>query len=118
MKGVIASVLVVLAIMVQVMVEPIEAFTCGELAMKVMPCAPYVTGSAVQPSPECCNGVKTLKSMMVTKDDTREMCKCLKAAASAYPSIKDEAIAALPDKCGAPLPFTISKNMNCDKINP
>ncbi|KAF5187717.1 Non-specific lipid-transfer protein, partial [Thalictrum thalictroides] len=113
MKGVIICVLVVLA-MVQVMVKPIEAFTCGDLAMKVMACAPYVTGFADQPSPECCNGVKQIKAMMVTKDDTREMCKCLKIAASAYPKIKDAALAALPDKCGAPLPFTISKNMDCN----
>ncbi|PIA34124.1 hypothetical protein AQUCO_03900205v1 [Aquilegia coerulea] len=117
MKLVIISVLVVLS-MVQVIVKPIEAFNCAEIAMKVTSCAPFVIGSAVQPSPECCNGVKQLKAMMVTKNDKREICNCLKIAASAYPKLKDAAIAALPAKCGAPLPFTISKNMNCNTLNP
>ncbi|PIA30427.1 hypothetical protein AQUCO_05500001v1 [Aquilegia coerulea] len=116
MKGVmIISVLVVFS-MVQVIVKPIEAFTCVELAMKVIPCASFVIGSAVQPSPECCNGVKQLKTMLVTRNDKRAMCNCLKMAASAFPKLKDEAITSLPAKCGAPLPFTISKNMNCDTI--
>ncbi|KAF5177443.1 Non-specific lipid-transfer protein [Thalictrum thalictroides] len=114
MKGVIISVLVVLA-MVQVIVKPIEALICGDIANEVLLCSPYLTGSVVQPSSECCNGVKQIKTMLVTRDDKHQMCNCLKWAVSNYHDIKDEALAALPAKCDTTLPYTISKNMDCDK---
>ncbi|KAF5197769.1 Non-specific lipid-transfer protein cw18 [Thalictrum thalictroides] len=116
MKGVIIAVLVVLAI-VQVMVRPIEAFDCGDIGLKVIWCAPYLTGYEVQPSFECCNGVKIIKTMLATRDDKIQICNCLKWAVTNYrsPEIKDAPLAALPVKCGTTLPYTISKNMDCDK---
>ncbi|PIA34125.1 hypothetical protein AQUCO_03900206v1 [Aquilegia coerulea] len=113
MKGVIIGFLVVLC-MVEVMVEPVEAYTCGDVKTKIIPCGPYITGETPIPSPVCCHEVKQFKTMGVT---SRHICICLKAVRSAYPDLKEAAVAALPVKCGITLPFTISKNIDCNKIN-
>ncbi|KAF5187361.1 Non-specific lipid-transfer protein [Thalictrum thalictroides] len=112
MKGVILGVIVVLA-----MVLPRQAFNCMDVTKSLVQCSSYVIGPAHEPSKPCCDGVKQLKAMAVTGDDKRQICSCCKNAASHYGAkLKNDAVTALPAKCGAPLPFTISKSFDCDSI--
>ncbi|KAF5200442.1 hypothetical protein FRX31_009970 [Thalictrum thalictroides] len=112
MKGVMIIGLLVMLSMV-LMVKPIEAITCPGVGPMVRSCMNYLVGITDNLSRICCGRMWKIKTMMVTTDDKRQMCNCLKRTASGQ-KIKEAAIAALPARCGLLLPFTISKNMNCD----
>ena len=115
MNKVIISVLVVLAT-VQLMVEPSQAVNCVDVDKSLVKCISYLTGAVPLPAEGCCDGVKQLKGMVATTADRRQACTCVKTAAAKYQNIKDDAVSALPTKCGTPLSFPISKNINCDTI--
>ncbi|KAJ4710664.1 Non-specific lipid-transfer protein [Melia azedarach] len=91
MKGALIAMLVFVAI-VQVMVKPGEAVTCGQV--------------------ECVFG--PLHSL---SDCRRNSCtrSAVMAAAARYPSIKEDAASSLPQKCGVAMDIPISKTTNCAK---
>ncbi|KAG5538719.1 hypothetical protein RHGRI_019321 [Rhododendron griersonianum] len=111
MKGVVIAI-VVLA-MVQLMVEPSQAVTCGQVDACLVPCMSYLMAGGT-PQPACCEGVKNLKGMASTTADKRAACNCVKAAANRYPNIKDDVAQALPAKCGVQMDIPVSKTTNCD----
>ncbi|RZC72414.1 hypothetical protein C5167_035597 [Papaver somniferum] len=113
MMKVYVCVVVVLA-MVQLMVEPSQAFTCSDVDKSLVQCMPYLVGSAPQPVTACCDGVKQIKGMATTTDEKRQACGCVKDAANKYQNIKEDAASGLPTKCGVPLSYPISKNIDCN----
>ncbi|KAA8515854.1 hypothetical protein F0562_019033 [Nyssa sinensis] len=115
MKGVVISMIVVLA-MIQFMVKPGQAISCGQVDASLAPCVPYLTGGG-NPAPACCDGVKNIKGMAATTADRRAACNCVKDAANRYSNLKDDAAQALPAKCGVQMNIPISKSTNCDVIN-
>ncbi|XP_009607860.1 non-specific lipid-transfer protein 1-like [Nicotiana tabacum] len=115
MKGIIISAIAVLA-MIQFMVEPGQALTCGQVDASLAPCIPYLTQGG-NPGAACCNGVNALKGMAQNTADKRAACNCVKAAANKYANLKEDAAQALPSKCGVTLDITVSKSVNCDMIN-
>ncbi|KAM7259744.1 hypothetical protein ACFE04_015485 [Oxalis oulophora] len=116
MKGVVISMVVVLAmIMMVMMIKPSEAaVSCPEVDSSVAPCVAYLTGGAT-PSAACCAGVTKITNIAKTIDDKRAACECLKIAATRIPNINQDAASALPQKCGVPFNIPISKNTNCAK---
>ncbi|XP_011031956.1 PREDICTED: non-specific lipid-transfer protein A-like [Populus euphratica] len=117
MKGGILSVLVAVA-MVQFMVNPGEAITCGDVNSDLAACVSYLTGKGGDfPPPECCAGGIKLKESAVSIADKQAACECVKAAAARIPDIKDEAASSLPAKCKVQADFPISKNFNCADIH-
>ncbi|CAL5331288.1 unnamed protein product [Camellia sinensis] len=78
MKGVVI-VMVVLA-MIQLMVEPSRAISCGQVDGYLAPCVPYLIGGSGSPAPTCCDGVKNIKGMASTTADKRAACNCMKQA--------------------------------------
>ncbi|KAI5665641.1 hypothetical protein M9H77_15494 [Catharanthus roseus] len=117
MKGVfkVAMSLVVLAAVVHFMAMPSEAISCGQVESSLAPCLQYLLGGGT-PSGTCCTGVKTLNGMLYSKLDRQTACNCLKSAAQRNPSIKPDAAASLPGKCGVSLPVPISPTTNCNAI--
>ncbi|XP_033513497.2 non-specific lipid-transfer protein 1-like [Nicotiana tomentosiformis] len=115
MKGIIISAIAVLA-MIQFMVEPGQALTCGQVDASLAPCIPYLTQGG-DPSAACCIGVTALKGMAQNTADKRAACNCVKATANRYANLKEDAAQALPNKCGVTLDITVSKSVNCDMIN-
>ncbi|XP_022759483.1 non-specific lipid-transfer protein A-like [Durio zibethinus] len=113
MKGVVISVLVVLA-MVQFMVKPGQAtVTCPQVNDALRDCIPYLTSGAGNPTVACCGGVDRLQKMASTTADKQAACNCAKDAAARIPAIKEDAAASLPAKCNVQVNFPISKNTNC-----
>ncbi|KAJ4824837.1 hypothetical protein Tsubulata_037387, partial [Turnera subulata] len=113
MKGVVISMLVVLA-MVQFMAKPGEAITCGEVNSYLVSCLPYLSGQVATPPGPCCAGVSKLKDSAATTADRQAACNCVKAAAAALPNIKDDAASSLPAKCNVQIGIPISRNVNCN----
>ena len=115
MKGVVISVLVVLA-MVQFMVKPGQAaVSCKEVSVSLAPCISYLTSGAGNPTTACCDGVGKLQKMAQTTADKQAACNCVKDAAAHLPDIKEDAAASLPAKCNVQVSFPISKSTNCQK---
>lgn len=97
------------------------ALSCSTVYNTLMPCLGYVQSGGVVPR-ECCTGIQRLVSAARTTPDRRAVCTCLKdvaAGAAGGPYISRAA--GLPGRCGVPLPFKISPNVNCNsyvKQNP
>ena len=111
MKGVVIAMVVL--VMINVMVEPGRAISCGQVDVALAPCVPYLTGGG-NPVPKCCDGVKDIKWMASSNIDKRAACNCVKAAANRYPSLKNDAAEALPTKCGVEIDIPVSRTTNCD----
>ncbi|GMP42638.1 hypothetical protein CsSME_00012309 [Camellia sinensis var. sinensis] len=115
MKGVVI-VMVVLA-MIQLMVEPSRAISCGQVDGYLAPCVPYLIGGSGSPAPTCCGGVKNIKGMASTTADNRAACNCVKQAADRCSNLKDDAAQSLAAKCSVQMDIPVSWTTNCDIIN-
>ncbi|KAK6943612.1 Bifunctional inhibitor/plant lipid transfer protein/seed storage helical domain [Dillenia turbinata] len=115
MKGGVMLVAAALA-MVMFMVRPGEALTCAQVDTALAPCIPFLTGSAPAPESGCCDGVKSIKSMVASPADKQAACNCVKEAANRYTNIKDDAASALPSKCGVDIGVPISRSVDCTKV--
>ncbi|KAJ4726418.1 Non-specific lipid-transfer protein [Melia azedarach] len=109
-----AVILMLVVALVQFMVKPGEAVTCGQVDASLASCIPYLMAGG-SPSAACCDGVKNLKTITPTTADKRAACDCVKAAAAKYPNIKEDAASSLPKKCGVDMNIPISKTTDCAK---
>ncbi|XP_051132636.1 non-specific lipid-transfer protein 1-like [Andrographis paniculata] len=110
------AVIAILAVF-QLVVQPGQAVTCGQVDAALLPCIGFLVGKEASPSAACCSGVKTVKSLGQTPADKRACCSCVKAAAGKYSNLKDEAAQSLPTKCQVQLDIPISRDVDCDKIH-
>ncbi|XP_022872303.1 non-specific lipid-transfer protein A-like [Olea europaea var. sylvestris] len=108
----IVKVVAILAV-IQLLVQPGQAITCGQVDAALAPCIPYLTGGG-EPSGACCGGVKAIQGMAQTTADKRACCTCVKAAANRYANLKDDAAQALPMKCGVSMDIPVSRSVNCE----
>ncbi|CAK9186108.1 unnamed protein product [Ilex paraguariensis] len=114
MKGIVVTLLVVLA-MATFVARPSEAvITCGQVQASLSQCIGYLMQGGT-PSVECCAGVKSLKDLTQSQSDRQAACECLKKAAADHPNIKPDAASDLPKKCGVPSSVPISPTVNCQK---
>ncbi|XP_020241949.1 non-specific lipid-transfer protein 8-like [Asparagus officinalis] len=89
---------------------------CSDVLKDLIPCVSYLTSNSGSPSTTCCNGVTTLASAASTTADRRAACSCIMNVVSKVkPNV--EAAKALPGSCNTTLPFTVSPNMDCSKID-
>ncbi|KAK6943611.1 Bifunctional inhibitor/plant lipid transfer protein/seed storage helical domain [Dillenia turbinata] len=102
--------------MVLFMVRPGNALNCAQVDTALVPCVPFLTGSAPVPASGCCDGVRSIKSMVASPADKQAACNCVKEAANRYTNIKDDAAAALPNKCGVDIGVPISRSVDCTKV--
>ncbi|XP_073119594.1 non-specific lipid-transfer protein 1-like [Henckelia pumila] len=112
----VVPVIIAIVAVVQFFAQPGHAVvTCGEVDVALLPCIDYLRGHEAEPTPACCNGVKSVKGMAGTPADKKTCCNCVKLAASRYPDLKDAAAQSLPAKCGVELDILISADVDCDK---
>ncbi|RHN46664.1 putative plant lipid transfer protein/Par allergen [Medicago truncatula] len=85
---------------------------CRDVVETILPCIEYITtpGASTLPAP-CCNGMKSLNG------EPQYVCRCLKETFFVLPGLNLAALAALPKNCGVNLPYQITPDMNCDKVN-
>ncbi|KAJ3685369.1 hypothetical protein LUZ61_014533 [Rhynchospora tenuis] len=91
--------------------------TCGDVATKAVSCVPFVTGKQPKPTPVCCRNLKMLAASAKNVNDKRAICRCLKEGVNAFPGVKDNYLSQVPRLCGIRIPFPVSLNTNCDRIN-
>ncbi|KAI8533926.1 hypothetical protein RHMOL_Rhmol10G0048700 [Rhododendron molle] len=116
MKGGLAITLLVVVAAVQFTAKPSAAsITCSQIDSALAPCISYLT-QAGTPSQACCNGVRSIKAMTPNKPDRQMACNCAKQAAGRVRTIRDDAAAALPQKCGVSFGVSVSRNTDCSKV--
>nr|WP_171476391.1 non-specific lipid-transfer protein [Acinetobacter baumannii] len=92
-----------------------EAITCGQVVGSLAPCLGYLKSGGAVPG-ACCNGVKSLNSAAKTSADRKTACSCLKNAYSSNRGLNPANVAGLPGKCGVSIPYKISPNTDCSKV--
>ncbi|GAB2227192.1 hypothetical protein Droror1_Dr00009004 [Drosera rotundifolia] len=95
----------------------VAGISCGDAEKELIPCLPYLTAIAKEPTGGCCKGVKTVNEDAKTTDSRRVVCSCLKSLLEKYPAVKEKNAGDLSGKCGVPLPYTVSKSTDCSKIH-
>ncbi|KAH7654062.1 Plant non-specific lipid-transfer protein/Par allergen protein [Dioscorea alata] len=119
-SGSIRAMTLVIVIMSSVLVTPqVHAtLTCNQVYNALKPCISYVlkpNGSVPKP---CCDGISGLVKEATTTDDRRMACSCLNSAAkSAGRNVDLGPIGSIPDKCSLSIPFKISADADCSKVN-
>ncbi|KAJ3703167.1 hypothetical protein LUZ61_006872 [Rhynchospora tenuis] len=107
-----------LALILSLTTNPIlktSALTCSDVYTDLMPCLGYVQGGPL--TGDCCTGVSTLMSAAKTKDDRQTACKCIKNVASSAGGSYTSRAMGIPAQCNIPMPYKMSPNTNCNKIN-
>ncbi|GKC84134.1 non-specific lipid-transfer protein-like protein [Tanacetum coccineum] len=92
------------------------AISCGQVTASLAPCIQYLRGPGGAVPPGCCNGVKGLNNAAKSTPDRKTACGCLKNAYGSIPGIKPANAAGLPGKCGVSIPYKISPNTDCSKV--
>ncbi|WOL05499.1 hypothetical protein Cni_G14228 [Canna indica] len=89
--------------------------TCSQVYGALLPCVGYLQGGALDQ--RCCSGMKSLLAAARSTQDRRTTCSCVKTAAATTSGIDYGRASVLPGKCGVSIPFKISPNTDCSKIN-
>ncbi|KAI9073179.1 hypothetical protein K1719_044854 [Acacia pycnantha] len=94
-----------------------NAVTCQDVTNDLSPCVPYIVNGGAVPG-QCCTGVKTLFGQAQTTPDRQAVCSCIKNAIRNIPYNNNNLnlAAGLPRKCGVNLPYQISPNIDCSRV--
>ncbi|KAJ3669078.1 hypothetical protein LUZ60_011028 [Juncus effusus] len=94
-----------------------SAITCNDVINDLLPCANYVQKGGSVPG-NCCAGVRQVMSSASTRADRQTACGCIKNVAnSAGYGAGFNRAAAIPGQCGINMPYKLTPNMDCSKIN-
>ncbi|KAJ3693319.1 hypothetical protein LUZ60_008799 [Juncus effusus] len=95
-----------------------SSFSCSNAVNALVPCGTFLLGAgqADQPDQRCCQSAQTLKSMAVTVDMRKSLCKCLEQSGPSF-GVQPERAKTLPKLCKLDLNIPISPNYNCDLIS-
>ncbi|XP_016488854.1 non-specific lipid-transfer protein 1-like [Nicotiana tabacum] len=91
-----------------------EALTCTEVDAYLKNCVPFLTKTGLLGT--CCDGVKKLEAVATTTTDRQTACTCLKAAGETIIGLDWSRVGDLPSACGVNLPYTVSADIDCSKI--
>ncbi|TKY63629.1 Non-specific lipid-transfer protein 3 [Spatholobus suberectus] len=94
--------------------------TCNQVVSNLTPCISYVVyGGAKVPS-QCCNGIRNLYNLAPTKPDRQAACNCIKNGVRnsgfTYSKFNLNLAASLPKKCGVNIPYQISPDTDCSRV--
>ncbi|CAH9075871.1 unnamed protein product [Cuscuta europaea] len=111
--------LLLLPLLVTVAAEA-QQLTCNDVVSSLSPCLNFVMGgntAAALPPAGCCGGIKSLFAAAQTTPDRRTVCTCLKTVASSATTAQIGRAASLPSACGVTIPYKISPQLDCSKVN-
>ncbi|XP_074359880.1 non-specific lipid-transfer protein 3-like [Apium graveolens] len=108
---------VLLVLAAHIMVKQGEASICSEPGVQRIgaECNSFTGGQKPEPSGECCNAYRAVRSQLKTKAERREYCSCAHQVISQYPdsAARIPRIDSLPEKCGVPFLFSGDPKFDC-----
>ncbi|KAK4285591.1 hypothetical protein QN277_002271 [Acacia crassicarpa] len=108
--------LLVLVVVLSTSSSSEAAVSCSDVVKDLRPCVTYLSSGSGKPPQDCCAGAKSLAAAASNSADRKSACDCIKSAAKSL-TIKSDLAQALPSNCGINLPFAISPNTDCTKVN-
>ena len=109
---------VVLVVTAYMIVKQGKASICGEPVVQRIgvECNGFTGGKYSEPSAECCNAYRAVRSRLNTTAKRREYCSCAHRVISQYPdsAARIPRIDSLPKKCRVPFLFSGDPKFNCN----
>lgn len=109
---------VLLVVAVQIRMKQGEASICGEpLVQRIgAKCNAFTGGNQPEPSGECCDAYRAVRSRLKTTAERREYCSCSHRVISQYPdsAARIPRIDSLPEKCEVPFLFSGDPKFDCN----
>ncbi|XP_050207877.1 non-specific lipid-transfer protein-like [Mercurialis annua] len=81
---------VITVLLVSHVMKSVHAVSCPETLTTIGSCFPFLQGMGSAPPSSCCSGLHKVISGATTGDFRRELCDCLKTAASSYGVLPDK----------------------------
>ena len=101
---------ILLVVTAHVMVKKGEASICVEPAVQQTgaECNSFIGRHQPEPSGQCCDAYRAVRSQLKTRAERREYCSCAHSVISQYPdsTARIPRIDSLPEKCGLPFLFS------------
>ncbi|KAL9236145.1 hypothetical protein vseg_010847 [Gypsophila vaccaria] len=113
------SVIVAICILMIAVLYATEAgVPCTEVENNLKPCVPHLQSKGPQatPPPNCCSGVKAVKSLADSTGDHKGVCQCMKGIATRVAGLNYDLASRLPTQCRVTMSYTISPNTDCSKV--
>lgn len=95
---------------------------CQFASKEFTPCLPYLTHKQNKPTPTCCQGVKSIRDMLIkqlaaepeTKPDMNRLCDCLRGVgkSSEIDYVRGDGLPSIGN-CGILLPFPLEPQNHC-----
>ncbi|KAG8385773.1 hypothetical protein BUALT_Bualt03G0080100 [Buddleja alternifolia] len=93
----------------------VSAISCTEAVTKLMPCQPFLLGTASSVTVPCCQGAVSLSQLIGSKPgELKSTCECLKQAAASMGVNVDRA-KQLPQLCNITVTVPIDPNVDCNR---
>nr|KJB06545.1 hypothetical protein B456_001G085100 [Gossypium raimondii] len=85
--------------------KSVDAITCQETLMSLIPCQPFLTGG-------CCSAVANINAAATTPAIRRDLCRCFKKVRHGASVVSDKA-KQLPRLCDVRVTVPIDPTVNC-----
>ncbi|PHT45740.1 hypothetical protein CQW23_14898 [Capsicum baccatum] len=109
--------LLVTLIICMVVALPVSeaTMTCDTVYDGLQPCLNYVLYGGSVPT-DCCKRIGSLVASAITTADRQSMCSCVKKLIIHATAYQLSRAASIPRQCGVHVPFDISPNVDCSKV--
>ncbi|KAL5077704.1 hypothetical protein RYX36_016695 [Vicia faba] len=92
----------------------IDDITCPEALLSLLPCLPFLQGvGPPTPPSNCCAGLTNLNEKANTTQIRKDVCNCLKPAASRF-GVKPDRSKQLPQLCNINLSVPFDPSVDCN----
>ncbi|CAI8586902.1 unnamed protein product [Vicia faba] len=92
----------------------IDVITCPDALLSLLPCLPYLQGTGpATPTSACCAGANNLNQKADTTQSRRDVCNCLKPAASRF-GVNPDRSKQLPRLCNINLSVSFDPSIDCN----
>jgi hypothetical protein len=110
-----SMIVMVLGMLVTTMdASQIDDVSCSEALLSLLPCLPFLQGTGpATPTSFCCAGANTLNQKANTTQIRRNICNCLKPAASRF-GVHSDRSKQLPQLCNISLSVSFDPSTDCN----
>ncbi|KAI5395528.1 non-specific lipid-transfer protein [Lathyrus oleraceus] len=94
----------------------IDDITCPEALLALLPCLPFLQGTGPPTPPNnCCIGLNNLNQRANTTQIRKDVCNCLKPAASRF-KVNPDKSKQLPKLCNIALSVPFDPSVDCNTV--
>ncbi|CAJ2651448.1 non-specific lipid-transfer protein-like [Trifolium pratense] len=95
----------------------IDDVSCQEALLSLLPCLPFLQGVGPDAPPSnCCAGANNLNQKATTTQIRRDICNCLKPAASRF-GVHSDRSTQLPQLCNISLSVSFDPSIDCNSVS-